>query len=206
MLTGIILAGGRNARFHGINKALLPMGGETIIETIIRKLQTLAEEIIIVTNDFDAFRQLARINPPVRLVADIIPERSSLGGLYAGLVNSATEHNLVVACDMPFLNRELLQYLRDHSDGYEVVVPKIKETYEALHAVYARSCRGAIERQLERNDHKIINFYPQVRVREITEATLRQFDPHLASFRNLNTPDEYQAAISGAGAGKARTG
>ncbi|MFN3966635.1 MAG: molybdenum cofactor guanylyltransferase [Endomicrobiia bacterium] len=189
-MTGIILSGGKNTRI-GTNKAFLKIIGMEIIEIIVDKFKDIFEEIIVVTNSTEEYQHLE-----VKLVKDIIPNKDSLGGLYSGLVNSKNQYNFVVACDMPFVNVELIKFMKSNYNSFDVVVPKLKNGYEPLHAIYSKNCIGPVKKQIERNNLKIIDFFSEVRVKEITEDTIRQFDPQLLSFFNINTEDDYQQALN----------
>ncbi len=200
-MTGIILAGGKSSRFNGVNKALLKIGNETIIENIIKKFKFIFNEILIVTNNPSAFNHLTNHNL-TKLVKDIIPDKTSLGGLYSGLVYSSNQHNFVVACDMPFLNLDLIKYMLENvTDQYDIIIPRLNNRslpnngYETLHAIYSKNCITPIEKQLKQNNFKIIDFFSEVKVKEISENTIRQFDPELLSFFNINTEDDYQQAL-----------
>ena len=104
-LTGIILSGGKSTRM-GENKALIPIDGVPIIERIHRLFQELFEEVIIVSNEKHLYKRLS-----ARIVADLLPDKGALGGLYTGLFFSSFHHAFCVACDMPFLNGKLIEYL-----------------------------------------------------------------------------------------------
>ncbi len=203
MMTGIILSGGKNLRFNQVNKAFLKIGSETIIENIIKKFKLLFNEILIVTNAIEPFKYLnyQLSNYSIRIVKDIIPDKGSLGGIYSGLVNSKSEYNFIVACDMPFINIKLVNYLLEHVDGYDIVIPRLNDRslpnngFETLHAVYCKSCIGHIEKQIRDGNLKIIDFFSEVKVKEITEDIIKQFDLQLLSFFNINTEDDYQKAL-----------
>lgn len=188
--TAIILAGGKNTRMGG-DKAFLKIGEKTIIEIILDKLKSFFEKIIIVTNSPDRYRIFR-----VRLISDIIPNKGPLGGIYSGLVNTREFHNFFFACDTPFLNVELIRYMKNNYGNFDVITPKLKYGYEALHAIYSKNCITPIEKQLKQNNLKIIDFFPQVKIKEITEDIIKQFDPRLLSFFNINTNADYQQALN----------
>ncbi len=96
---------------------------------------------------------------------------------------------------MPFLNRELIEYMAGFAPHYDVVVPRIGPHYQPLHAFYSRNCRKFIADQLLRGSCKAISFFPLVRVKEIGEAEINRFDPQQRSFFNLNTWDDHAAAL-----------
>ena len=97
----------------------------------------------------------------------------------------------VVACDMPFLDDALIRHLVSRAEGADVVLPFSDSGAEPLHALYARSCVPAVEASLDPGDRRIVSFFPAVHVREIPPEEIAAIDPGFASFRNINTPDEY---------------
>jgi molybdopterin-guanine dinucleotide biosynthesis protein A len=97
---------------------------------------------------------------------------------------------MVVACDMPFLKKEVIEYLIGKIDNNDVIIPHLSDGYHPLHAIYSHRCLPFIERLIEKDDLKIINFFMKVRVREIKEKELSQVDPEFNAFININTPED----------------
>jgi len=189
-VSSIILAGGRSSRLGG-NKLLLPLGESTVIGTLMNRLYGLFDEYILVTDRPGDFRQL-----PVRLAGDLndCGVKNSLAGLHGGLSAAAYPYSFVVAGDMPFLSPGLARYLCSLRHGYEVVIPCQDGHFQPLCAVYHKNCLPYIERLLIARRYKVVDFLEQVRVHEVDVEDLRPFDPALASFFNLNTPEEYHQA------------
>jgi len=187
-ITGIILAGGKSHRL-GRNKALLELGGRSLLARAGAKVQPLCREVIVVGSP-SRTDQLGGM----RYVADIYPGHGALGGIHAGLRAACTEYSVVVACDMPFLNRDLLRYMIGEVGGYDVVIPRLNGLTEPLHALYSRNCLGPIERLLARRGGRIISFFPQVRVRYIEEAEVDRLDPQHLSIFNINTAEDWRRA------------
>lgn len=188
-MTGIILSGGKNTRI-GFNKAFIKIDNITVIEIIINKLKKIFEEIIIVTNFPEEYQKFN-----VKVVKDIIPDKGPLGGLYSGLVNSKSQYSFVVACDMPFLNVELIEFIKNNCSEFDVIVPKHKNGYEPLHAIYSKDCIYHIEKQLGQDNLKITGFFKKVKLKEITEDIIKHFDPDLLSFFNINTKSDYEEVL-----------
>lgn len=117
-----------------------------------------------------------------------------MGGILAGLVASTSFHNLIVACDMPFLNVELLRYLMSVAGptggGVDVVIAESPEGPEPLHAVYSKNCISPIEKRLAEGDFRIISFFDEVKVKYIGVDEVTKLDPHLLSFFNINTLED----------------
>jgi molybdopterin-guanine dinucleotide biosynthesis protein A len=127
-------------------------------------------------------------------VTDIYPGVGTLGGLHAGLSSIDTEYGLVVGCDMPFLNRDLLGYMLTLSSGYDVVMPRIGRYHEPLHAVYARRCAQPIEQGILAARRRILHALSDVRIRYVEESEINCYDPDHLSFFNVNTPQELARA------------
>ena len=179
-VTGIILAGGKGHRI-ATNKAFLTVGNRPIIADTIDTLRSLFNEILIITNDPEAYSSL-----DVEKVKDIIPGKGPLGGLYTGLTVSKTVHSYVVACDMPFLNPALINYMLEQRDGFDIIVPQSVVGLEPLHAIYSKNCIEPILRRLDNGDLKVQSFFGEVKVKYIRQTEIERFDPELRTFFNIN--------------------
>lgn len=183
---GIILAGGMNRRMDGRNKALLPVGDQSIVGRLIELFEELFEQVILVTN-----QPLEFVSWEGLIVSDLLPVRSSLSGIHAGLFYTRYSHAFISACDMPFLKKEMIQLLiKNLEPKWDVIVPVTKEGYQPLSAVYSKRCLKTIEDQVTKGDMKISKLYSGVKVKKIAEESLRQIDPDLISFFNINTQED----------------
>lgn len=185
-VTGAILAGGQSSRM-GSNKALLPYRGVRIIEAIRRQLAGLFDEVLVVTNSPEQYAFLG-----CRMVPDLYPGMGALAGLHAGLAHSRTPHIFAVACDMPQLNDTLIRTLVARRHQAEVVIPEGEKCPEPLHAVYSRSCLPAMEMALRTEQRRIVSFFDMAQVRLVPRGKIAALDPDYASFRNINTPEDYR--------------
>lgn len=184
-VTGVILAGGKSSRM-GSNKALLPYRGGRFIEAIYRQLSGLFDEVLVVTNAPEQYAFLG-----CRMVSDIYPEMGALAGLHAGLAHSRTPHIFAVACDMPYLNDTLIRALVARRHQGDVIIPESDDGLEPLHAVYGRSCLPAMETALTNGKRRLVSFFPEIWPIIVPGETVRFVDPHLDSFRNINTLADY---------------
>ena len=134
-MAAVILAGGRSSRM-GENKLLMPLGGSTVIGCLINTLQDFFAQIIIVTDHPDAYLPM-----PVQVTGDVFPSsvRNSLTGIHAGLSFSSFSYNFVIAGDMPFVQRDLVRYLCERCDGYDVTIPREDQFFQPLCAVYTKN-------------------------------------------------------------------
>ncbi|MRR06912.1 MAG: formate dehydrogenase accessory sulfurtransferase FdhD [Deltaproteobacteria bacterium] len=184
-VTAVILAGGKSTRMKS-NKALLPYSGELFIERIHRQLSALFPEVILVTNTPELYRFL-----PCTMVPDEFPGLGSLAGIHAGLKHSKTEHIFVVACDMPYLNSELMRQMISKAQQADVVIPESDGGFEPLHAVYSKNCLPGMEVALKDGKIKIVDCLDWNKVTVLTREEIAAVDPEFHSFRNINTPEEY---------------
>lgn len=197
MISAAVMAGGKSRRM-GQDKAWIDFEGRPIIARVIEVLQEVADEVFIVAND-ERYRTLG-----LRVVPDRFPDGGALGGIATGVGAAAHDRVLVAACDMPFLRADVWRLLIAAAEGVDAVVPKVGGEYETLHALYARSCLGPMERSLAAGRLRVISFFGDVRVREVAEAELRAVDPELRSFTNVNTPEELAAVTNGRPSERAR--
>lgn len=176
----------------GSDKGLVSFLGKTLIQHVIDRLESLADEILVTTNRPDDYRFL---NVP--LFEDIEPGRGALGGLYTAL--QAASHPLVavIACDMPFASRQLFAYQRDMliKQESDVVIPCSLEGLEPFHAVYRReTCLPVVQAAIRQNEWKLVSWFPRVKVLSISPGQITRIDSHDSIFMNINTPDDLQNA------------
>ena len=181
----IVLAGGRGLRL-GHDKALETVSNRSLLQRVVSYLSFLNSDIIIVTAANQVLPHFVDC-PKLKVVTDTNPGKGPLGGIYTGLAASGSFYNLVVACDMPFLNRALLDYMMRVSPGFDLVVPRLGDMVEPLHAVYAKGCLAPIESLLKQGNLSIRELFALVRVRYVEAEEINRFDPEHLSFFNVNT-------------------
>lgn len=188
--SGVILAGGLNTRYAGENKAFITIGGRRIMDAVYDVFADVFEEILIITNrpadylEWDAF-----------IAADIFPVRSSLTGIHTGLFHAGNPFVFVMACDTPFIRKEIIRTVVDRIEpGINVVIPETAKGMEPLCAVYSKTMLPVMERHILEKRFKIQTMFHKLKVKTIPEDALRQADPDLLSFFNINTPQDFEAA------------
>ncbi|NSW81951.1 MAG: molybdenum cofactor guanylyltransferase [Syntrophothermus sp.] len=182
--SGVILSGGMSSRMAE-NKAFSRVGGKRIIDIIVAKFKDRFEEIFIVSNQPELYDDLG-----VKVVSDIIPGKGPLSGLHSGLSHSRAPAILAVACDMPFINLALGEWMIKLLPGYDVVAPLIGGRFQPLFAVYAKSCLPVFERCLSENKLKISRIYKEeLEVRYVTEEEVALFGQAEIMFYNVNSRD-----------------
>ncbi len=183
-VTVAIQAGGKSSRM-GEDKSFVKLNGRPLIEIVIDAVQGLGQETILITNKPAAYRHLS-----LPLFADLYPEHGPLGGIYTAVFHASYSHTLIVACDMPWLQRPLLAHLITLREKADVVVPRWDKFPEPLHAVYSKTCLPPIKQNLEVGKLKITGFFNQVTVQFVEREELERFDGNGRSFTNINTPQD----------------
>lgn len=184
-VTGVIQAGGKSTRMGGKPKSLLELGGRRIIERVLDAVAPAVADVLIVTNTPELYGFLG-----VPMVADVYPDHGSLGGIFSGLAAAPGDAAFTVACDMPFLHREVARLVVSRAAEGDVVIPRVGQQLQTMHAVYGKACLAPIEAQLRVGRLKIVGFFDSVRVVEIDEAAVARHRAPDVVFMNVNTPDE----------------
>jgi len=195
----IVLTGGKGLRL-GRDKTVEAVGNISLLERVVFCLSLFNSDIIIVTATKQSLPQFIGY-PKLRILADTYPGKGPLGGVYTGLVASDSLYNLVVACDMPFLNQALLRYMIGLADDFDVVIPRLGNMVEPLHAVYSKSCLAPIENLFKQDNLKITELFTLVKVRYVEAEEINRFDPKHLSFFNVNTMADLETAQELAGEG-----
>jgi molybdopterin-guanine dinucleotide biosynthesis protein A len=173
----------------GAPKALLEVGGVRVIERVVAALRAVMDDLLIVTNTPDLYRFL-----DLPLVPDVYPDRGSLGGIYSGLRAAAGDGAFTVACDMPFLQPEVIRLVVRRAPRADVVIPRVGDQLETMHAAYAKACLAHIEPRLQAGRLKISDFFAAVRVLEIPEREIAPLCAPDIAFLNINTPADLERA------------
>ena len=187
--TAIVLAGGESRRM-GRDKAFLEMHGRTLIEIVIERLVNCFSSVLISGGPSSRYEQLG-----CEVVPDEYEGAGALGGICSAVAASPSDSSFVVACDMPFVNPQVVQYLESFADEFDVVIPALARGPEPLHAFYSKACVPFMRAAIEAGDYKIINFFPKVRVKRVAESEWETLDPEGLSFLNINTPADFQRAL-----------
>jgi molybdopterin-guanine dinucleotide biosynthesis protein A len=188
----IVLAGGKGLRL-GRNKALETINDRYLLQQVVSRLSFFKSNVIIVTATEQPFLQSIGY-PKIRIVTDTYPDKGPLGGIYTGLATSDSVYNLVVACDMPFLNQALLRYMIQLSAKFDLVIPRWDGMVEPLHAVYSKGCLSPVESLLKQGVLNIAKLFTLVKVRYVEADEIDRFDPKHLSFFNINTEADLKMA------------
>lgn len=186
-----ILAGGKSSRMNYRNKAFLEYENNYFIERIIKALEDY-EEIIIISNNPDDYKTLG-----LKVFKDIYPNQGPLSGIHSALNHIKNEYCLVVACDMPFINKNVVNYLGNIKEDYEILIPEVEERLQPLCAIYKKSCKELMEKELINKSNKLIKTCMKFNVKIIKEFPFIEeiHKKEMKNFYNINTVDEYKSLI-----------
>lgn len=191
---GLILSGGLSKRMGGRNKALVELAGRPLLAHVENALSGLFPELMLATRDPGAY---APWEGKLRIIEDIFKTQSPLAGIHSGLVHTAAEYIFCTACDTPLVRRRLVKrLLSEVGSGADVIVPWDGVHLQPLCAIYRNTCIPAIEAQLQSGDRKTDRFFSRMTVRKISYEELREADPELLSFFNVNCPEDLTFAES----------
>lgn len=191
-INAILLAGGQSSRF-GSNKALISFAGITLIEYIYKNLDQNFNKVIVVGPKAEySFLKGAEIKE------DIYQDKGPLAGIYTGLYFSKSRYNFICGCDMPFLNREYFNFLKEKTrktPEKEIIVPRYNNYLEPLAAVYQRSLIRKIKEEISADNLKIKSFYQKSSKEIVGEEKLKRHFDLEKLFFNLNYPEDLDIAL-----------
>ena len=190
-MTGVLLAGGKSRRM-GQDKRFLELAGQTLLERALSRLEPLFADILVVVAEPDP--QLASLRHAV--VTDLIPGCATLGGLYTGLSLARHPRVFACACDMPFLDRAVIERMIQLGQGADVVMAELASGLQPMHAIYSKACLPHLERMARANQFKVQELATEtaLAVRLVRESELVDVDPRFLSFLNINTQADLEFA------------
>jgi molybdopterin-guanine dinucleotide biosynthesis protein A len=189
-LQAFILAGGASRRM-GTDKSQLVIDQQTFTERIASTLFEVTDSVSLVGRALD--------DSTLPKVPDVYPQWGALGGLHAALAACSREWALVVACDLPFVTKELfLQLASVRLDHHAVVPLQPDERPQPLAALYrADPCRERAETLIQAGRRRPLDLLDAVDTRWVAFAEIRNLDQAESFFVNINTPEDYYGAIRG---------
>ena len=188
-----ILAGGQSRRF-GSDKTVATIKGVTFTEILAKKLINLSDDVMVVSKNSNKFQFNYK---EVRFIEDETSKQSPLVGIVTALSNALHETTFIVAADTPFLSQELVSYLWEQTSGYEITVTKTLEKINTLFGFYHRRVLNTFKANIADGNYKLIDIYPALNVNILDDIDiLRQHDPDLMSFFNINSREDYAKALA----------
>ncbi len=190
-ITGVLLAGGKSRRM-GQDKRTLVLDGETLFNRALDVLVEIFPEVIVVLGleDFPVH------NDTVRVVNDLIPNRAAAGGLYTGLFYATQQRVFVVACDMPYLNLDVIRFMASISSRFDITLAELAHGLQTMHAIYSKRCLSHLEQMVKSENLRVQNLLDEssLEIRKVLESEILPYDNHLLSFMNVNSPADLELA------------
>ncbi len=194
---GVVLAGGYSTRFGEADKAVAKLAGKPMIRHVVDRLATVTDDVVVNCRD-DQVDPIANAldgcAADVRFATDPVPDQGPLAGIEAGLDAVDREYATVVACDMPFVDPELLAYLADRASGHDGAVVQLEEGwYQTTQAVYrADAMADACGAALDSDDNRIVAALDRIDVVTVAESDLEAIDA--TTFESIDTQEALAAA------------
>jgi molybdopterin-guanine dinucleotide biosynthesis protein A len=193
--SALILAGGKGTRLGEQEKALLACKDRTLLENAIYVLDQVVDEVIVSVRDHKQQEAFSEFVQGIKLLCDQYQSKGPLAGMLEGMKAAAGNYVFVVACDMPFLQPDVIDLLFKEAAGHDAAIPLWKDgRKEPLHAVYNREqLIPIIERSILKDDHRVMNVVSQLYdVRFTSVDRIQLIDRELVSFVNINTPADLE--------------
>jgi molybdopterin-guanine dinucleotide biosynthesis protein A len=197
-ITGIILSGGKSLRM-GENKSLLKFGDKTAISITVNLMKSLFNNVILITNEPELYQ-----NFEIQIFEDIYKGFGPISGIHSGLLNSTTENNFILSCDMPLMNNKMIQSIIEYPSENLIKVPKADGFIQQLCGKYSKLLIPEIEIIIKSSDdqenrnsnqkhrkckvHKLIDSVKST-VIENTDL-LKGYSKNI--FLNMNRPEDYK--------------
>ena len=194
-MKAVVLAGGENSRYP-TPKAFIKTGEETIIVRTLRVLkESGCDDIVISTNEPELYTEFG-----LTLIADSVKGKGPMGGIVSVFESTGADELLVVACDMPFIRAEVVQYIianraRDAGGGNSATAFVMNGKPCPLLAVYSSGILEEMRRRLVIGQLSLIGILEDTGATLLEEKALRELDPKGASFANVNTPEDYKKIV-----------
>jgi molybdopterin-guanine dinucleotide biosynthesis protein A len=191
--SSLLLAGGLGTRMNGREKALMMFENDTLLERSLSILDDVSDEVIVSLRDEKQVQDFSSYLQDRTVVTDRIRNVGPLAGMLAGFESACGEYVFTVACDMPYLNRALIDMMFNMVGEHDALIP-ISEygTKEPLHAVYRKDTMlEAIEKALEEGNRSIlspVSFLENVIY--LDSEIIRTIDQDFKSFVNINAPSD----------------
>ncbi len=179
-ITGIVLAGGKSSRM-GTDKGIIDLNGKRIVQHVLDALAPVVDKILIIANN----NHYNNFGYPV--YRDIIKDSGPLGGIYTGLVNSNTEKNIVLSCDIPFITTQMINYIVAQSGEYEITIPMHDGKQEPLCGTYSKKCASRFKKLLE---NKIWKMHEVLTLFATQQLGISSTNGVEQNFVNINTPQD----------------
>jgi molybdopterin-guanine dinucleotide biosynthesis protein A len=185
-ISAVVLAGGKNSRYNGKDKAFLKIEGEYFIDRILKVYNSLFDEIIIITNSADSYKDYSDYIINKDYYKDIGP----LAGLHSAMKTASNHKFFALSCDTPFPNKKLIADIINSSENYDALIPIYNDKIEPLHAVYSTEKLELLENHIKNSKKRSIrSFLEKINTKYYK---LNQEEVSQNSFLNINSQSDFE--------------
>jgi molybdopterin-guanine dinucleotide biosynthesis protein A len=196
--SAIILAGGKGKRTGYREKALMEFNGKPLITYIIKSLEKVVDDIIISVRDKAQEELLISVLPGYTYVSDVYENTGPLSGILSSLGVCRDEFCFIAACDMPFINENVVELLFRKSENHDAAIVRHEDGHlEPLHAVY--KCKPMVfetKEAIKSGKTKILAPIHRMKVNYVEIEDIRKIDPDLKTFININTLEDFNRIVN----------
>ena len=186
-MDALILAGGENTRIP-VLKGFLEIRNRKIIEHNLDLLKRLFNRVLISANAPEFYFYLG--SP---MVGDVLDSRGPMTGILSALVSTESPAVFVTACDMPYINAILIQYIVEEWDSrFDAAIPLYERRPQPLFGIYSKRIADKMEWSIKTGRRSIRDFLREIAVFYINESKVESIDPKGRSFVNINTAEDYK--------------
>ena len=177
--TVYILCGGKSTRMM-TDKALSIYKGQTFLSRIIKALDFLQNEIVLVSSN------PKHMNLNITCIPDIVSNKGPVSGIVSALKNTKTDTNIILSCDIPLIKKDLINWLiRQHKTDYDGTVITCNGKHMPLIAIYNKSSLPVFEKNLINEQLKLMNVLKELHINFV------EIPKNLAyQTANINTPEQ----------------
>lgn len=193
-ITGIILSGGKSKRM-GVNKSFLKIGNQTIIERISALMKEMFNPVFLITNSPDEYKFLG-----LEIFEDVYKNVGPLAGIHSGLVHSHTEKNFIISCDMPFVDKGVIDFIINYKTDKLITITKADGFIQQLCGLYSKNVLPEAVKLIEENKTTDNNTKCRCKVLQLVQNLdaeiidiAREYDNFKEGmFLNMNKPEDYE--------------
>ena len=184
---GYILAGGKSSRM-GTDKGLLLIEGKAMIEFVIEQMQSVFDNLVIVSNN----PEYAKFG--LKVIPDLIKDIGPAGGIYTALNHSDNQLNFIVSCDMPFVTKEAIAFLVTNSNDSQIVLVENQGKLVPLFGVYSKDCEEKWLQLIQQGKVKLQDMVLHFKLKTLSVENNEIFPASF--FKNINTKADFNNALN----------
>ncbi|GFP76026.1 molybdenum cofactor guanylyltransferase [Clostridium fungisolvens] len=189
--TAVILAGGKSSRM-GFDKQFLKFEDKQLIDVVAEKLYTNFEEVIVISNKPDYYR-----DSPYKVISDKVEGIGPISGIYEGLKAAKGQYVYFIACDMPIINLEFIEFMKDRliEENKQCCIVERENYIEPFNAFYSKSLLQKVEQMIQEDKRSLKYLIKASDTLYIKEEKVKSFDYSFEMFMNLNTKEDLDRYI-----------